>query len=38
VRLLGSLFKVDGAAAPRRRPAPRLDEHRGELLDRPASG
>ena len=32
VRLLGSLFKVDGAAAGRGRPAPALDEHADELL------
>ncbi len=32
VRLLGSLFKVDGAAAGRGRPAPALDEHADELF------
>jgi crotonobetainyl-CoA:carnitine CoA-transferase CaiB-like acyl-CoA transferase len=32
VTLLGSPFKVDGRAAPAARPAPRLDEHRDELL------
>jgi crotonobetainyl-CoA:carnitine CoA-transferase CaiB-like acyl-CoA transferase len=32
VRLLGSLFKVGGAAAGRSRPAPGLDEHADELL------
>jgi len=32
VRLLGSLFKVGGAAAGRSRPAPALDEHAAELL------
>jgi hypothetical protein len=34
VDLLGGVFKVDGRAAARGRPAPRLDEHRGELLAR----
>jgi crotonobetainyl-CoA:carnitine CoA-transferase CaiB-like acyl-CoA transferase len=37
VSLLGSVFRVDGAAAPARRPAPRLDEHAGELLAQPAA-
>jgi crotonobetainyl-CoA:carnitine CoA-transferase CaiB-like acyl-CoA transferase len=32
VELLGSVFKVDGEAPPARRAAPRLDEHRGDLL------
>jgi crotonobetainyl-CoA:carnitine CoA-transferase CaiB-like acyl-CoA transferase len=32
VRLLGSLFKVDGVAEGRARPAPGLGEHTGELL------
>jgi crotonobetainyl-CoA:carnitine CoA-transferase CaiB-like acyl-CoA transferase len=32
VRLLGSPFKVDGAAGGRGRPAPGLDEHAGEVL------
>ena len=32
VRLLGSVFKVDGAPTARGVPAPRLDEHRRELL------
>jgi crotonobetainyl-CoA:carnitine CoA-transferase CaiB-like acyl-CoA transferase len=32
VRLLGSLFKVDGVARGRGRPAPRLGEHADELL------
>jgi crotonobetainyl-CoA:carnitine CoA-transferase CaiB-like acyl-CoA transferase len=32
VRLLGNVFKVDGRSEPARRPAPRLDEHRGEVL------
>jgi len=32
VRLLGSPFKVDGAAAARGRPAPALGEHADELL------
>jgi crotonobetainyl-CoA:carnitine CoA-transferase CaiB-like acyl-CoA transferase len=32
VDLLGGVMKVDGRAAARRRPAPRLDEHREELL------
>jgi crotonobetainyl-CoA:carnitine CoA-transferase CaiB-like acyl-CoA transferase len=32
VDLLGGVFKVDGEAAARGRPAPRLDEHRRELL------
>ena len=36
VRLLGSLFKVDGAAAGRGRPAPALGEHADELLGAPA--
>jgi crotonobetainyl-CoA:carnitine CoA-transferase CaiB-like acyl-CoA transferase len=31
VRLLGSLFKVDGTAGPRARPAPLLDQHADEL-------
>jgi crotonobetainyl-CoA:carnitine CoA-transferase CaiB-like acyl-CoA transferase len=31
VRLLGSLFKVDGTAAPRAGPAPGLDQHADEL-------
>ena len=36
VRLLGSPFKVDGAAAARGRPAPALGEHADELLGAPA--
>ena len=32
VRLLGSVFKVDGRTGGRGRPAPRLDEHSDELL------
>ena len=32
VRLLGNLFKLDGHAAPARRPAPRLGEHDHEVL------
>ena len=32
VRLLGSPFKVDGAAGGRGRPAPGLDEHAGDVL------
>jgi crotonobetainyl-CoA:carnitine CoA-transferase CaiB-like acyl-CoA transferase len=36
VRLLGSLFKVDGAATARGRPAPALGEHAAELLGAPA--
>ncbi|MBN1529481.1 MAG: CoA transferase [Thermoleophilaceae bacterium] len=32
VRLLGSPFKVDGAAGGRGRPAPGLDQHAGEVL------
>jgi crotonobetainyl-CoA:carnitine CoA-transferase CaiB-like acyl-CoA transferase len=36
VRLLGSLFKVGGAAAGRGRPAPGLGEHADELLGAPA--
>ncbi len=32
VRLLGNVFKVDGTSEPARRPAPRLDEHRAEVL------
>ena len=36
VRLLGSLFKVDGVAAGRARPAPALGEHADELLGAPA--
>jgi crotonobetainyl-CoA:carnitine CoA-transferase CaiB-like acyl-CoA transferase len=36
VRLLGSLFKVDGVAEGRGRPAPALGEHDGELLGEPA--
>ena len=36
VRLLGSLFKVDGAAAAQSRPAPALGEHADELLGAPA--
>jgi crotonobetainyl-CoA:carnitine CoA-transferase CaiB-like acyl-CoA transferase len=35
VRLLGSLFKLDGEAAGRARPAPALDEHAAELLGVP---
>jgi crotonobetainyl-CoA:carnitine CoA-transferase CaiB-like acyl-CoA transferase len=35
VRLLGSPFKVDGAATSRGRPAPALGEHAGELLGVP---
>src|SRR4051794_22916328 len=35
VRLLGSLFKVDGVATASGRPAPRLDEHAGELTGAP---
>jgi crotonobetainyl-CoA:carnitine CoA-transferase CaiB-like acyl-CoA transferase len=35
VRLLGSLFKVDGVAAPQGRPAPLLDQHAGELSGAP---
>jgi crotonobetainyl-CoA:carnitine CoA-transferase CaiB-like acyl-CoA transferase len=35
VRLLGSLFKVDGVAAAPGRPAPALGEHAGELLGAP---
>ncbi len=31
VRLLGSLFKVDGVPVSSERPAPSLDEHRFEL-------
>jgi crotonobetainyl-CoA:carnitine CoA-transferase CaiB-like acyl-CoA transferase len=36
VRLLGSVFKVDGAASGRGRPAPALGEHADELLGAPA--
>ena len=36
VRLLGSLFKVGGAATGRGRPAPALGEHADELLGAPA--
>jgi crotonobetainyl-CoA:carnitine CoA-transferase CaiB-like acyl-CoA transferase len=32
VRLLGGVFKVDGVPTARGAPAPRLDEHRAELL------
>ena len=32
VALLGSVFKVDGAAKPAARGAPELDQHREELL------
>ncbi|GFH38289.1 CaiB/BaiF CoA transferase family protein [Streptomyces pacificus] len=32
VQLLGNVFKIDGAAAPAARPAPRLGEHSAELL------
>jgi crotonobetainyl-CoA:carnitine CoA-transferase CaiB-like acyl-CoA transferase len=35
VRLLGSLFKVDGAATAAGRPAPSLDEHGAELTGAP---
>jgi crotonobetainyl-CoA:carnitine CoA-transferase CaiB-like acyl-CoA transferase len=35
VRLLGSLFKVDGAASSAGRPAPRLDQHADELSGAP---
>jgi crotonobetainyl-CoA:carnitine CoA-transferase CaiB-like acyl-CoA transferase len=35
VRLLGSLFKVDGVAEGRARPAPALGEHAAELLGAP---
>ena len=35
VRLLGSLFKVDGTAASAARPAPALDEHADELSGAP---
>ena len=35
VRLLGSVFKVDGAAATANRPAPPLDAHADELLGAP---
>jgi len=36
VRLLGSVFKVDGRAGGRGRPAPGLGEHADELLGEPA--
>ena len=35
VRLLGSVFKVDGRAGGRGRPAPSLDQHAGELHGEP---
>jgi crotonobetainyl-CoA:carnitine CoA-transferase CaiB-like acyl-CoA transferase len=35
VRLLGSLFKIDGAATSAGRPAPRLDQHADELTRAP---
>jgi crotonobetainyl-CoA:carnitine CoA-transferase CaiB-like acyl-CoA transferase len=35
VRLLGSVFKVDGEAAGRGRPAPGLGEHADEVLGEP---
>jgi crotonobetainyl-CoA:carnitine CoA-transferase CaiB-like acyl-CoA transferase len=35
VRLLGSVFKVDGRSGGLGRPAPALDEHAGEVLGKP---